>query len=138
MLMDDEHSVYLLAEGGNKTIPKGTIMGGFGGGSIAISSKDSNSTAIPFQLRNGDKTLVALQDAKTAQTLYALLRSLEQKGHLDVTLTSFGQAVATQDKAQRSYSFPKAKPDEAVEYVLGKASKDTVPGNFFRAGARAP
>eukprot|EP00974_Lingulodinium_polyedra_P013237 1284191-Lingulodinium_polyedra.AAC.1 len=66
-------------------------MGGFGGGNIAISDKDS-STAIPFQLRNGGETLVALQDTKTAQTLYVLLRSLEQKGHLDVTFTSFGQA----------------------------------------------
>ena len=135
--MDDQHSVYLLSEGGDKTIAKGTIMGGFGGGSIAVENKNG-STAIPFKLSDGDRTLVALSDAKSAQTLYALLRGLEKNNHLDVTITSYGQAVPNQDDTQRSYTFPKANPAEAVEYVLGQANKDAVQGNFFRAGAHAP
>ena len=93
---------------------------------------------LSLQLRNGDETLVALQDAKTAQTLYALLRSLEQKGHLEVTITSYGQAVPAQDDTQRSYTFPNAKPAEAVEYVLGAAKDKVVQDNFFRPGAHAP
>ena len=50
--------------------------------------------------------MVALSDAKSAQTLYALLRGLEKKNHLGVTITSYGQAVPNQDDAQRSYTFP--------------------------------
>ena len=112
-------------------------MGGFGGGNIVAVSKDA-STAIPFKLSDGDKTMVALPGAKSAQTLYVLLRGLEQENHLEVTVTSYGQAVPAQDNTQRSYTFPNAKPAEAVEYVLGQASKDVVQGNFFRAGAHAP
>ena len=135
--MDEKHSVYLLSEGGGKTIAKGTIMGGFGGGSIAVVSKDA-STAIPFKLSDGDKTMVALSDAKSAQTLYALLRGLEQKNHLDVTITSYGQAVPAQGDTQRSYTFPNANPAEAVAYVLGQATDKVVQNNFFRPGAHAP
>ena len=135
--MDEQHSVYLLSEGGDKTIAKGTIVGGFGGGSIAVVSKDAR-TAIPFKLSDGDRTLVALSDAKSAQTLYALLRSLEQKNHLDVTITSYGQAVPAQDNTQRSYTFPNAKPAEAVEYVLGAAKDNVVQDNSVRRGAHVP
>ena len=135
--MDEKHSVYLLSEGGDKTIAKGTIMGGFGGGNIVAVSKDA-STAIPFKLSDGDKTMVALNGAKSAQTLYVLLRGLEQKNHLDVTITSYGQAVPAQDDTQRSYTFPNAKPAEAVEYVLGQAKDKVVQDNFFRPGAHAP
>ena len=136
--MDEKHSVYLLSEGGDKTIAKGTIMGGFGGGSIVVVSKDA-STAIPFKLSDGDKTLVALNDARRAQTLYALLRGLEQDNHLDVTITSYGKAVpAQQEGSQRSYTFPNANPDNDVEYVLGRATDTVVQMNFFRAGAHAP
>ena len=135
--MDEKHSVYLLSEGGDKTIAKGTIMGGFGGGSIVVVSKDA-STAIPFKLSDGDKTMVALSGAKSAQTLYALLRGLEQNNHLDVTITSYGQAVPSLDETQRSYTFPNANPAEAVEYVLGQAKDKVVQDNFFRPGAHAP
>ena len=82
--------------------------------------------------------MFALQDGKSAQTLYVLLRGLDQKGHLEVTITSYGQAVPSPDKTQRSYTFPDVKPAEAVEYVLGQAGKDVVQGNFFRAGAHVP
>ena len=113
-------------------------MGGFGGGSINVVGKDA-STAIPFKLSDGDKTMVALSGAKSAQTLYVLLRGLEQQDHLEVTITSYGQAVAvTGDDAQRSYTFPNAKPAEAVEYVLGQAKDKVVQDNFFRPGAHAP
>ena len=113
-------------------------MGGFGGGNIGAVSKDA-STAIPFKLSDGDKTLVALNGAKSAQTLYALLRGLEQQDHLEVTITSYGQAVAvTGDDAQRSYTFPNANPAENVEYVLGQATDKVTQGNFFRPGAHAP
>ena len=112
-------------------------MGGFGGGSIAVVSKDA-STAIPFKLSDGDKTMVALNEAKSAQTLYALLRGLEQNNHLDVTITSYGQAVPARDDTQRSYTFPNAKPAGAVEYVLGQPKGKVVQGNLFRPGARAP
>ena len=53
--MDEKHSVYLLSEGGDKTIAKGTILGGFGGGNVCAVSKDA-STAIPFKLSDGDKS----------------------------------------------------------------------------------
>ena len=112
-------------------------MGGFGGGSIAVVNPDA-STAIPFKLSDGDKTMVALNGAKSAQTLYSLLRSLEQQNYLDVTITSYGQAAAAQDGAQRSYTFPNATPAEAVEYVLGQAKDTVAAGNFFRPGAHAP
>ena len=112
-------------------------MGGFGGGNIGAVSKDA-STAIPFKLSDGDKTMVALNDAKSAQTFYSLLRSLEQQNYLDVTITSYGQAAAAQDDAQRSYTFPNATPAEAVEYVLGQAKDKVVQDNFFRPGAHAP
>ena len=52
--MGEKHSVYLLSEGGDKTIAKGANLGGFGGGSIAVVSKDA-SMAIPFKLSDGDK-----------------------------------------------------------------------------------
>ena len=56
-----------------------------------------------------------------------------------MTITSYGQAVPTQDSAeQRSYTFPNAKPAEAVEYVLGQAKDKVVQDNFFRPGAYAP
>ena len=48
--MDEKHSVYLLSEGGDKTIAKGTILGGFGGGNIGAVSKDA-STSIPIQAK---------------------------------------------------------------------------------------
>ena len=143
LIMDEKHSVYLLSEGGDKTIAKGTIMGGFGGGSINVVGKDA-STAIPFKPSDGDKTMVALPDAKSAQTLYVLLRGLERSyitprwDDLDVTITSYGQAVPAQDNTQRSYTFPNAKPAEAVEYVLGQAKDKVVQDNFFRHGAHAP
>ena len=82
--------------------------------------------------------MVALSGAKGAQTLYALLRGLDQKGHLEVTITSYGQAVPAQDDTQRSYTFPNANPAEAVEYVLGPAKDNVVPDNVFRPGAHAP
>ena len=135
--MDEKHSVYLLSEGGDKTIAKGTMLGGFGRGNIGAVSKDA-STAIPFKLSDGDKTMVALNAAKSAQTLYALLRGLEQKNHLDVTITSYGQAVPAQDDAQRSYTFPNANSAEDVEYVLGQAKDKVVQDNFFWPGAHAP
>ena len=134
--MDEKHSVDLLSEGRQYQCG-GASMGGFGGGSIVVVSKDA-STAIPFKLSDGDKTMVAVSDAKSAQTLCALLRGLEQKNHLDVAITSYGQAVPSPDKTQHSYTFPDAKPAEAVEYVLGQASQDIVQGNFCRAGAHAP
>ena len=118
-------------------------MGGFGGGSINVVGKDA-STAIPFKLSDGDTTMVALPDAKIAQTLYALLRGLERSYGLweavpaHVTITSYGQAVPAQDNTQRSYTFPNAKPAEAVEYVLGQAKDKVVQDNFFRHGAHAP
>ena len=112
-------------------------MGGFGGGSVVVVGKDA-SAAVPFKLSDGDTTLVALNEAKNAQTLYALLRGLEQQNHLDVTITSYGQAVPKMDDTQRSYTFPNAKPAEAVEYVLGQAKDKVVQDNFFRHGARAP
>ena len=112
-------------------------MGGFGGGHIAAANKDT-STAIPFTLSDGDKTMVVLSEAKSAQTLYAVLRGLEQKNYLDVQITSYGQAVPAQDDTQRSYTFPNAKPAEAVEYVLGQAKDKVLQDNFFRPGAHAP
>ena len=54
------------------------------------------------------------------------------------TITSYGQAVTAQDDTQRSYTFPNAKPAEAVEYVLGAAKDKVVQDNFFRPGAHAP
>ena len=112
-------------------------MGSFGGGNIGAVSKDA-STAIPFKLSDGDKTMVALSGAKSAQTLYVLPRGLEQKGHLELTVTSYGQAVPSLNNTQRSYTFPNAKPAEAVEYVLGQAKDKVVQDNFFRHGAHAP
>ena len=82
--------------------------------------------------------MAALSGAHTAQTLYALLRGLEQKNPLDVTITSYGQAVPAQDDTQRSYTFPNANSAEAVEYVLGAAKDKVVQDNFFRPGAHAP
>ena len=81
--------------------------------------------------------MVAMSGAKSVQTLYVLLR-LEQKNHLDVTITSYGQAVPARDDTQRSYTFPNAKPAEAVESVLGQAKDKVVQDNFFRHGAHAP
>ena len=82
--------------------------------------------------------MVALNGAKSAQTLYTLLRGLEQQDHLEVTNTSYGKAVAVTDDVQRSYTFPNANPAENVEYVLGQANDKVTQGNFFRPGAHAP
>ena len=92
----------------------------------------------PFKLSDGDNTMVALSVTQSAQTLYVLLRGLEQKNLMDVTITSYGQAVPAQDVTQRSYTFPNAKPAEAVEYVLGPAKGNIVQDKFFRPGAHAP
>ena len=67
-----------------------------------------------------------------------MLRSLEQQNHLEVKITSYGQAVAVTDDAQRSYTFPNTNPAENVEYVLGQANDKVTQGNFFRPGAHAP
>ena len=116
-------------------------MGGFGGGNIAKVSKDA-STAIPFKLSDGGKTMVALKEGKSAQTLYVVLRGLELNNHMDVTITSYGVAAPGQEgeQAQRSYTFPHETPDEAAEYVLGqlKDKTGTIPENLFRLGACAP
>ena len=82
--------------------------------------------------------MVVLSEAKSAQTLYVVLRGLEHKNYLDVQITSYGQAVPAQDDTQRSYTFPNGKPAEAVEYVLGQAKDKVLQGNFFRPGAHAP
>ena len=82
--------------------------------------------------------MVALSGAKGAQTLYALLRGLEQKNLMDATITSYGQAVPAQDDTQRSYTSPNTKPAEAVEYVLGAAKDNIVQDNCFRPGAYVP
>ena len=126
---------------GDRTIARGTIIGGFGGGTIASRAEEVRG-AVPFQLEDGDRTLTALPDAKgPAQTLYSLLRSLENEGFLDITITQYGQATAsTGGGSERSYTFPDDNPSEAVGYVLSeKAARvgaaTTKVDNLFKSGA---
>ena len=73
-----------------------------------------------------------------------MLRSLENEGFLDITITQYGQAIASAGGgSERGYTFPDANPSEAVGYVLSeKGAKvgeaTTKVDSLFKSGACAP
>ena len=146
LLMDDKHSVYALDSAGDRTIPKYILAGGYGGGNLMPANTDI-STAIPFTLPEGDKSIVQLAKVSADEsgpkaitgTLFSVLRGLEGKGHHDIEITKYGKAVPETQNGQRCYTFPNAKTDESFDYVLSTTNGASVRiDNFFKAGARWP
>jgi hypothetical protein len=59
LLMDQDHAVYVLDTAGDRQVAKFTMVGGYGGGSILPA--DTNVTsAVPFTLPDGDRSIVQL------------------------------------------------------------------------------
>ena len=129
-------------------------MGSFGSGQTQ--PRDPTvERAVPWELPQGDKTYVQLakpadeeQESRGAKfqggTLFAVLRSLEQKGKFDIQLSTFGQAVPLSEGNLRKYSFvPKEGGVSHFDYVLksqkaepaaGGGAPKTTQGNVFAAG----
>ena len=145
LLMDDKHNVYGLDPSGSRTLAKYTFVGGFGGGSLVNASPDVTS-AIPFTLPEGDKSIVQLTKLPgedngarpTTGTLFSVLRSLEMKGYHDIEITKYGKAKPETENGQRCYKFPDMKADENFDYVLNSISGTIKVENFFKTGAYAP
>ena len=96
--------VWLLSTGDNHIMPKGTVMGGYGGGHMSPRKSD-RFDCVPWCLPEGDKTYVQIATGEEGEnkskpkvgTLYSLIKPLEkaaaQKGS-SLTLTSFGKIEA--------------------------------------------
>ena len=96
ILAKDGKGIWLLA-GGNKTIPKGTVLAGFGTGQWLPESEVSEGVA--FQVLDGDRTLVQLDESSFSSeaqgnqnlTIYKLLLRAETEKQLTEHRMSFLQ-----------------------------------------------
>ena len=96
--------VWPLSKGGNHIMPKGTIMGGYGGGAMSARKAD-RLEVVPWCLPDGDNTYVQIATGEEGEnktkpkvgTLYSLIKPLEkaaaQKG-ASLTLTCYGKIEA--------------------------------------------
>ena len=77
--------VWLLSKGDNHIMPKGTVMGGYGGGHMSASKAD-RFDCVPWCLPEGDKTYVQIATREEGEnkskpkvgTLYSLIKPLEK------------------------------------------------------------
>ena len=96
ILAKDGKGIWLLA-GGNKTIPKGTVLAGFGTGQWLPESEVSEGVAC--QVLDGDRTLVQLDESSFSSeaqgnqnlTIYKLLLRAETEKQLTEHRMSFLQ-----------------------------------------------
>ena len=143
ILMDDKGNIYALDSAGTRTVPKYSYVGGFGGGTL-VNANPEVTSAIPFTLPEGDRSIVQLTkmpgeegaNRPTTGTVFTILRSLEMKGHHDIEITKYGKAKPETQDGQRCYTFPDAKPEENFDYVLNANAGAVKVENFFKAGAR--
>ena len=93
--------VWLLAKNDDHIVAKGTLLGGYGGGSVMAAG--TKTDLVPWQLPLGDKTQIqlfsgAVDDSESKKpktgTLYVLAKPLEKKASQAgsaLTLTSYGK-----------------------------------------------
>ena len=146
MLRDDSrHEVWFLSKNDHHIIPKYTIMGAYGSGSL-LPRNTSNSDVVPFSLPQGDKDMVQIlagaeEDTKSkpaSGTLYSLAKPLEKKAAqkgTSLTITAYGKLIpeGAAGKHQYTFEFPDGNPKhKGMDYCLAsKGGTKTSSGNFF-------
>ena len=153
LLKDDKDSFYLMSKSEDAFLPKDTLLGGIGGGTI-VALDPGNNRCIPWRLSRGDRTVVQLTRAAsegdeggikatklTTATLYTIARDLEAQSTAAPKLTSFGQLKPTTAGGQHGYEleYPEGHPKhESLAFVPSPAKdKAATPGNFFSNGVNA-
>ena len=144
ILVDANNKFYLVDQGGDRTIAKGTYIGGFGSGTLLPRNLELQA-AIPFELITGDTSWVQLNrvagdDESGAKfldgTFFSVLRSLEAKGYFDVIVTKYGAARPISRGGLGGYEFPDEDVNTHIEYVFGPSDgKVLSKENIFRLGA---
>ena len=144
VLWDSAHNVYLLDPAGDRTLIRGTHIGGHGSGALLPYNPELDAV-VPFLLSDGDRSLVQLAKlpgepetaAKfTSGTLFQILRTLEGKGFFGISLTRYGQVKPTNQGGSGRYEFPDEDANVNLEFVPkagGEANKD----NIFRSCLRS-
>jgi hypothetical protein len=96
-------------------MPKGIVMGGYGGGHLSARNAD-RCDCVPWRLPEGNKTYAQIATGEEGEnknkpkvgTLYSLIKPLEraaaQKG-TPLNLTSYGKIEATNVKLASMFSF---------------------------------
>ena len=148
MLKDDKRQeVWLLSKNGDHTLPKGTLLGGFGSGQL-MPRKPERNDCVPWCLVDGDKSYVQLASAEDgdtkkkpkAGTFYTVARPLEKSASQKaspLTLTSYGKVEpnGTAGKHGYTFEFPEDHPKHSpLDYFLSKAklgTHTTASGNYF-------
>ena len=144
ILVDANNKFYLMDAGGDRTIAKGTYIGGFGSGALQQRNVELHA-AVPFELATGDSSWVQLnrvagEDESGAKfidgTFFSVLRSLEAKGYFDVSVTKYGAARPISRGGLGGYEFPDEDVNTHIEYVFGPSDgKVLSKENIFRFGA---
>jgi hypothetical protein len=83
--VEKRKEVWLLSKGDNHIMPKGTVMGGYGGGHISARKAD-RFDCVSWCLPEGDKTYVQIATGEEGEnkskpkvgTLYSLIKPLEK------------------------------------------------------------
>ncbi len=139
LLRDEKNNFYLLDPAGDRSLPKGTQIGAYGGGKLA--KRDASVLdAIPFVL-NSDKDIAQLAPPEgrvQATTMYQILRQLETAGTFNIKITGHGLAKPKTVGGAKCYDFEGGERDDEVDFVLTarEGQSKVSQGNFFNAGAR--
>ena len=131
------------------TVPKHTIVGAYGSGSM-LPSDTSVNDVVPFNIAEGDKSMVHIvicieEEGKSkpgSGTLYSMLKPFDEKEAAQkgasLTITAYGKLIpeGAAGKHQYTFEFPEGHPThKAMDYLLtpntgGKACAKSSAGMF--------
>jgi hypothetical protein len=144
---EKRREVWLLSRGDDHIMPKGTVLGGYGGGQMS-GRKADRLECVPWCLPDGDKTYVQIATGEEGEnktkpkvgTLYSLIKPLEraaaQKG-AEMSLSSYGKIEAKGQAGKHGFGFecpeghPKHTPQDYILTTAKAGAKTTTSGNFF-------
>jgi hypothetical protein len=120
---ENRKHVRLLIKGGNRIMPKGTIMGGYGGGAMSARKAD-RLKVVPRCLPGGVKTYVQIATGEEGEnktkpkvgTLYSLIKPLEKAAAQKGLETKRAKKILADKRAadEREKGLAKAAPLRAA------------------------
>ena len=91
VLVTETKDLLLLSQE-DVTLPKGTLLGGFGGGQYVQRAPGVSDGVVSLSFAKGDKTLVQFEKSDgtfSTETLYSAVRTLDRAGKHNISLQHF-------------------------------------------------
>ena len=150
-ILEDDHAVfYVVAKEDNHILKRTTRLGSVGFGKLLLAEAGAQTEIVPFNLPNGDKTVIEVQLTNTGEegeakegakfkrgSLYMIMKELHKlNGMQDVTITSYGKVSPVRGNGpggKHGFHLNTPPPEQEFHYLLkGRPDAKQSSGNVFR------